>query len=64
MHLQRRILLLLAVPDFSGRTWCKSLLAEDANVICLDNFFTGTQRNVEHLLDTKHFELIRSFSAV
>jgi UDP-glucuronate decarboxylase len=43
---------------------CESLLAEDANVICLDNFFTGTQRNVEHLLDTKHFELIRSFSAV
>jgi hypothetical protein len=29
---------------------CESLLAEDANVICLDNFFTGTQRNVEHLL--------------
>ena len=28
-------------------------------VICLDNFFTGARRNVEHLLDHKRFELIR-----
>jgi UDP-glucuronate decarboxylase len=27
-------------------------------VICLDNFFTGARRNVEHLLDHKRFELI------
>jgi UDP-glucuronate decarboxylase len=38
---------------------CESLLVEGANVICLDNFFTGSRRNVEHLLDNKHFELIR-----
>jgi hypothetical protein len=30
-----------------------------AHVICLDNFFTGTHRNIDSLLDYKHFELIR-----
>ncbi len=38
---------------------CESLLADGANVICLDNVFTSSRRNVEHLLDNKHFELIR-----
>src|SRR5471032_92931 len=58
MHLQRRILV-TGGSGFLGSHLCESLLADGANVICLDNFFTGSRRNVEHLLDNKHFELIR-----
>ena len=58
MHLQRRILV-TGGSGFLGSHLCERLLAEGANVICLDNFFTGSRRNVEHLLDHKHFELIR-----
>ena len=58
MHLQRRVLV-TGGSGFLGSHLCESLLVEGANVICLDNFFTGSRRNVEHLLDNKHFELIR-----
>src|SRR5450756_1095106 len=58
MHLQRRILV-TGGSCFLGSHLCESLLAEGANVICLDNFFTGARTNIEHLLDNKHFELIR-----
>jgi UDP-glucuronate decarboxylase len=58
MHLQQRILV-TGGSGFLGSHLCESLLAEGANVICLDNFFTGSRRNVEHLLDNKLFELIR-----
>jgi UDP-glucuronate decarboxylase len=44
---------------FLGSHLCERLLEEGAQVLCLDNFFTGTRRNVEHLLDHKRFELIR-----
>ncbi len=58
MHLQRRILV-TGGSGFLGSHLCESLLAQGANVICLDNFFTGARANIEHLLDNKHFELIR-----
>ena len=58
MHLQRRILV-TGGSGFLGSHLCESLLAEGANVICLDNFFTGSRTNIEHLLDNKNFELIR-----
>ena len=35
------------------------LLADGAVVVCVDNFFTGARRNIEHLLDHRHFEVIR-----
>jgi UDP-glucuronate decarboxylase len=35
------------------------LLARGDQVLCVDNFFTGTRRNIEHLLDQKSFELLR-----
>jgi len=44
---------------FLGSHLCESLLASGTNVICLDNFFTGSRSNIEPLLDNKHFELIR-----
>src|SRR5258707_6097752 len=42
-----------------GSHLCERLLADGAVVVCVDNFFTGVRRNVEHLLEHKHFEVIR-----
>jgi UDP-glucuronate decarboxylase len=58
MHLQQRILV-TGGSGFLGSHLCVSLFADGANVICLDNFFTGSRSNIVHLLDNKHFELIR-----
>ena len=58
MHLQRRILV-TGGSGFLGSHLCEQLLLGGANVICVDNFFTGSRQNIEHLLDDKHFELIR-----
>jgi len=58
MHLQQRILV-TGGSGFLGSHLCERLLDQGANVICLDNFFTGARTNIEHLLDNKHFELIR-----
>jgi UDP-glucuronate decarboxylase len=44
---------------FLGSHLCERLLVQGAEVICLDNFFTGARRNIEHLLDHKRFDLIR-----
>jgi UDP-glucuronate decarboxylase len=58
MHLQERILVTGGL-GFLGSHLCERLLAQGANVVCLDNFFTGARRNVEDLIDHKSFELIR-----
>src|SRR5476649_1041027 len=58
MHLQKRILI-TGGSGFLGSHLCERLLAENANVICLDNFFTGSRSNIEHLISNKYFELIR-----
>jgi UDP-glucuronate decarboxylase len=44
---------------FLGSHLCERLLADGHEVVCLDNFFTGTRKNVEHLLDNHRFELVR-----
>jgi UDP-glucuronate decarboxylase len=44
---------------FIGSHLCERLVSEGHDVICLDNFFTGTKRNIERLLDSHRFELIR-----
>ena len=44
---------------FLGSYLCERLLAENHEVICLDNFYTGSKRNIYHLLDDHRFELIR-----
>src|SRR4029450_9557914 len=43
---------------FLGSHLCERLLADGHEVVCLDNFFTGARRNIEHLLDDHHFELV------
>ncbi len=44
---------------FIGSHLCERLLTEGHEVVCLDNFFTGSKANIVHLLDNKSFELIR-----
>ena len=44
---------------FLGSHLCERLLAEGNDVICADNYFTGSKENVAHLLSNPYFELIR-----
>lgn len=44
---------------FLGSHLCEKLLADGNEVICMDNFFTGSKRNVVKLLDNPYFELYR-----
>ncbi|MFO7460631.1 MAG: UDP-glucuronic acid decarboxylase family protein [Desulfatiglandales bacterium] len=44
---------------FLGSHLCERLLAEEHFVLCLDNYFTGSKRNIVHLMDHKNFEVIR-----
>ncbi|HOZ15587.1 MAG TPA: SDR family oxidoreductase [Tenuifilaceae bacterium] len=44
---------------FLGSHLCERLLSEGNEVICLDNYFTGSKSNVVHLLDNPYFELVR-----
>jgi len=44
---------------FIGSFLCEQLLADGAEVICVDNFFTGTRQNISHLLDNHNFEVLR-----
>ncbi len=44
---------------FLGSRLCEVLLERGDEVICLDNFYTGTKRNIFHLLDNHRFELVR-----
>jgi UDP-glucuronate decarboxylase len=44
---------------FIGSHLCERLLDAGNDVLCVDNFFTGSKDNVRHLLDHPHFELIR-----
>lgn len=44
---------------FIGSHLCERLVSEGHDVLCLDNFFTGSKKNIDHLLDSHRFELIR-----
>jgi UDP-glucuronate decarboxylase len=44
---------------FLGSHLCERLIKEGADVLCVDNFYTGRRRNVDALLDSKRFELMR-----
>lgn len=44
---------------FIGSYLCENLLARGHDVICLDNFFTGSKKNIFHLMGSNRFELIR-----
>src|SRR5262245_50573445 len=58
MHLETRVLV-AGGAGFLGSHLCERLLTNGAVVLCVDNFFTGARRNIEHLISHPHFELIR-----
>ena len=58
MHLRKRVLV-TGGAGFLGSFLCERLLNENCDVVCVDNFYTGTKRNIIHLLDNPYFELVR-----
>jgi len=54
-----RKVLVTGGAGFLGSHLCDRLLADGHDVLCADNFFTGSKRNVAHLLDHPYFELLR-----
>ena len=58
MHLRRRVLV-TGGAGFIGSFLCETLLARGDEVLCADNFFTGTRGNIENLIGQKRFELVR-----
>jgi len=56
--MKKRILVTGGV-GFIGSHLCERLLTEGNEVICVDNFFTGTKQTIFHLLDNPYFEIIR-----
>ncbi|MFT7261662.1 MAG: UDP-glucuronate decarboxylase [Glaciecola sp.] len=58
MHLRKRVLV-TGGAGFLGSHLCKRLLKNGNDVLCVDNFFTGTKDNILELLSSRHFELMR-----
>jgi UDP-glucuronate decarboxylase len=58
MHLRKRVLV-TGGAGFLGSHLCDRLLADRCDVLCVDNFYTGTKRNIVHLLGNPFFELYR-----
>ena len=55
----RKRILITGGAGFLGTHLSERLLKEGNEIICLDNFFTGTKENVAHLMDDPYFEIIR-----
>ncbi|MGD2131415.1 MAG: SDR family oxidoreductase [Maricaulaceae bacterium] len=58
MHIYNRVLV-TGGAGFIGSHLCERLLEKGCEVLCVDNFFTGTRANVAHLLKNPMFELMR-----
>ncbi len=52
-------ILITGGAGFIGSHLCERLLGEGNEVLCLDNYFTGSKTNIKHLLENPYFELIR-----
>jgi len=59
MYHERKRVLITGGAGFLGSHLCDRLVAEGYDVLCLDNFFTGTKDNIAHLLGKPNFEIIR-----
>jgi len=53
------VVLVTGGAGFIGSHLCEALLEQNHEVICLDNFFTGTRANLHKLMDFKNFEIMR-----
>ena len=58
MHLAKRVLV-TGGAGFLGSHLCAILLEQGCEVLCVDNLFTGTKRNIYHLLNEPNFEFMR-----
>lgn len=58
MFVEKRVLV-TGGAGFIGSHLCEKLLEDGAEVLCVDNFYTGRRSNVIHLLDNPRFELMR-----
>lgn len=56
---KRKRVLVTGGAGFLGSHLCERLLAEGCDVLCADNFYTGTKDNISHLLESPQFELLR-----
>ena len=56
-HITR--MLVTGGAGFLGSHLCERLLQDGHDVLCVDNFYTGAKRNIDHLLDSHSFELLR-----
>jgi UDP-glucuronate decarboxylase len=52
-------ILITGGAGFIGSHLCERLLNDDNDVLCVDNYFTGTKSNISHLMDNHQFELMR-----
>lgn len=55
----KKRILVTGGAGFIGSHLCEKLLNQGNEVICVDNFFTGSKQNIIHLLDNHYFEIIR-----
>ncbi|MGE0484878.1 MAG: UDP-glucuronic acid decarboxylase family protein [Gammaproteobacteria bacterium] len=56
---QHKRILVTGGAGFLGSHLCETLLAAGHDVLCVDNFYTGSKSNLLHLLDNPYFELLR-----
>jgi UDP-glucuronate decarboxylase len=56
---REKTILVTGGAGFLGSHLCDRLIAQGHDVICLDNFFTGSKRNIEHLIGHPRFEFMR-----
>ncbi len=55
----RKQIIVTGGAGFLGSHLCERLLEEGQDVLCVDNFFTGTKDNIVHLMANPHFEFLR-----
>lgn len=55
----RKRILITGGAGFLGSHLCEKLLYQGNDVICVDNYFTGDKKNIEHLIGNPYFEVIR-----
>ena len=55
----RKRVLVTGGAGFLGTHLCDRLLNEGADVLCVDNFYSGTKDNIKHLIGNPHFEMMR-----